>query len=134
MNMYIRIAALSVAASIAAPAAADVSGAYGRANPDGSVTTYIVVVQKGDTILATLNALAVPVPSFTGGASSTNVVSYGIAPLDPANRTASVRVTNYNGACYSDQRWQFTGTSIVRTGLGGTCTPSTFSDTFTLAF
>jgi hypothetical protein len=135
MRKFIRdVSLVAVTAFTALPVFADLSGAYGRANADGSTTTYLVVVQRGNSILVTLNSLGIPLPALFGGTTPTNVFGYGIAQVDPVSLTATVRVTNYNGACYTDEHLQFIGGSIVRTGVGGTCTPSSFTDTFNLAF
>lgn len=128
--------AFLAAAMAVGSANADVTGAYGRATNSGSMDTYAIVVQRGDTILVTLNIIKMTQPGIFGGTQKTNIFAYGLGTLNASTQTARITLSSFTeGACYSIVDLHFGGGTMTKTGVGGTCTPNTSpAETFNLAF
>lgn len=117
-----------VCACLSAPSVADVTGAYGRTTNNGVADTYIVAVQRGDTVLVTYHILGMSTPGLFGGTAQTNITSFGVGALDRATQSARVTLSGFGqgshwgtGACKSVGHVTFTTGGLTYQSLGTTC-------------
>lgn len=122
-------------AASAGAATADVSGAYARTTNNGSADSYIIVTQRGSTVLVTFNIVKMTVPGLFNSTQKTNIFAYGLGQLDSSN-TARVTMSSFTeGSCYSIIELRFAGHMLTHTGVGGTCRPNTSpAESFVLVF
>ena len=115
---------------------ADATGAYARTTNNGTYDTYMIVTQRGNTVLVTLNILYLLQPGLFNGTQNTSIFAYGIGTLDPTTQTTRITMSSFvQGSCYSILEIKFGNGSLTKTGVGGTCNPNTSAtETFQLAF
>lgn len=124
--MSTKLIGAAVALFIHSAATADVTGAYARVSNNGSADSYIIVTQRGNTLLVTFNILKMTQPGLFGGTQRTNIFAYGLGQLNPATMSAQITLSSFTeGACYSTIDLVFAGSNLTKTRVGGTCQPPT---------
>ncbi len=124
-------------AALPALAFADVTGAYARTSNNGTSDTYLIVTQRGNTLLVTQNILNMIQPGLFNTTQNTNIFSYGIGTFDPATQSAQIAMSSFTqGSCTSVASFKFTGSTVSVTTVSTTCSSGTSSaaQTYQLAF
>lgn len=122
MSRKIAVAVAMAANLIVWPAFADVTGAYADPSNTATQSAYMILTQRGNTVLATYNLIEFPQPGLFNGINYTNVFMYGLGTIDPATQTARIAFSGVTRtACVSTYDLQFTTGAFIYSRVSSTC-------------